>query len=57
MIGGIRMKALITLIVTLAFGVAVEATIGVAGNMPGIGAIVAVAVAAAFIVHFNEKRK
>jgi len=45
---------IIAFIVTVVFGVLSEATIGTKFNMPGIGAIVAVAIMGAFIIHIPD---
>ena len=49
-------KAIITFLITLIIGVLAEATMGTMFNMPGIGAIVAIAIAGACIVYFNGKK-
>lgn len=48
---------IIAFIVTVVFGVLSEATIGTKFNMPGNGAIVAVAIMGAFIIHMVKKKK
>lgn len=47
---------IIAFIITLVVGVLAEATIGVKFNMSGIGAIIAVAIMGAFIIHIQRKK-
>ena len=50
-------KAIITFVLTLIIGALAEATVGTMFNMPGIGAIVAIAVAGACTVYFTTKKE
>ena len=50
-------KAIITFVLTLIIGALAEATLGTMFNMPGIGAIVAIAVAGACTVYFTTKKE
>lgn len=48
---------IIALIITLVVGVLAEATIGINFNMPGVGAIIAVAIMGAIIIHIIKSKK